>query len=72
MKRYVEPGNWDHTMTINVARMFGYQFTLMTRNSERKKLWVRVERDKSDPLSGDDSYYNRVHNRRPDDITETA
>jgi len=69
MKGYINPEQWDDTLEHNVVRMFGYQFTLTKRehknpaqarrNNETHQLWVRIERDVNDPLSGDNSYYNQ-------------
>ncbi len=63
MKRY-SPA-WDHSLTLNVSKMFGYQFTLINKAPEQKKpeLWIRVERDREDELNGDQSYFNRVLNK---------
>ena len=69
MKNYARPGQWDDTLEKNVVCMFGYKFTLTLREyeneaqarraREKKQLWLRVERDVTDSLAGDNSYYNQ-------------
>ena len=57
MRRYCKPEEWDTTLSINRASMFGYKHTLQRRG---EVLWLHVERDREDALAGDQSYYNRL------------
>lgn len=57
MRRHSKHG-WDHTLTINTVSMFGYKFTLMKKKGT-KELVLRAERDRNDPLTGDNSYHNQ-------------
>ena len=64
MKRYMPKGSWDSSLEYNKARMFGYVFELRQTHYEKnnrkaKMLELTVSRDRDDPLSGDDSYFNK-------------
>lgn len=64
MKRYMPKGSWDESLTSNKARMFGYVFVLKHADVEKngrpiKVLELTVTRDRDDPLSGDNSYFNK-------------
>lgn len=63
MKRYMPAGSWDESLKYNQATMFGYVMTLekdeVEKNGRTKvELNLTVVRDRNDPLSGDNSYYN--------------
>jgi hypothetical protein len=64
MQKYMSNGSWDDSMKLNTAHMFGYLFKLEEKSIERngktiRELELNVYRDKDDPLSGDNSYFNK-------------
>lgn len=69
VKRYCRPEDWDHTLTLNTASMFGYKHTLTRKSGV---LYLHVQRDRNDELSGDDSYYNRLLKQSAKTTAETT
>lgn len=57
IRRHVPDAEFDTSLKHNVARMWGYYWTLY-RHPKTEELMLHVVRDENDPLVGDNSFWN--------------